>query len=59
MKSVLLGHRQYCQVLGKTYRGLPAPAIAAAAQVYRKLGFKYIFASQGLSIYCYLSQPRA
>jgi hypothetical protein len=52
----LLGHRQLCQTLQKPYRGLPPWAIKTACLLYRKTGLKYLFASQGHSIYCFLER---
>ena len=57
LESVLLGHRRECQTLQKPYRGLPAPLIKLLGFTYRKTGMKYIFKSQGHSIYCYLTRP--
>lgn len=51
----LLEHRKFCQALGKPHHGLSPRAIKALSFLYRKLGMKYFFPSQGHSIYCYLT----
>jgi SAM-dependent methyltransferase len=56
LEMYLLGHRRRCKVLKKPYRGLPVAGIKVISQVYRKTGLKYIFRSQGHSIYCYLKR---
>lgn len=56
IQMILLGHRQLCQALQKPYQGLPPWAIKTLCLLYRKTGFKYLFHSQGHSIYCYLGR---
>jgi len=56
-QNVLLHHRRLCQIMQKPYRGLPPFLIKCLAFVYRKGGMKYLFNSQGHSIYCYLKRP--
>ena len=51
---ILLVHLKRCRALGKP--SLPAPAIKLVCLVYRKAGLKYLFRSQGHSIYCYLGR---
>jgi 2-polyprenyl-3-methyl-5-hydroxy-6-metoxy-1,4-benzoquinol methylase len=53
----LLGHRELCRILQKPYHGLPPVAIRAVCLFYRKAGLKYLFNSQGHSIYCCLGRP--
>jgi hypothetical protein len=53
----LLRHRELCQILQKPYRGLSPWAINTLCLLYRKTGLKYLFPSQGHSIYCYLGRP--
>jgi 2-polyprenyl-3-methyl-5-hydroxy-6-metoxy-1,4-benzoquinol methylase len=55
-RDILLEHRRYCQTLQKPYRGLPPFLIKSIGFIYRKTGMKYIFTSQGHSIYCYLTR---
>jgi SAM-dependent methyltransferase len=57
MQMILLEHRQFCRTLQKPYRGLPPLLIKSLCFLYRKTGLKYIFNSQGHSIYCYLERP--
>jgi 2-polyprenyl-3-methyl-5-hydroxy-6-metoxy-1,4-benzoquinol methylase len=57
LQNILLEHRRYCQTLKKPYRGLPPFLIKWLGFIYRKTGMKYIFTSQGHSLYCYLSRP--
>jgi SAM-dependent methyltransferase len=54
LKQILLGHRQRCRLLHKSYRGLPPALIDLMSLMYRKTGSKYVFPLRGLSIYCYL-----
>lgn len=56
MQFCLLGHRQRCLLLGKPYRGFPPFVIKSLCFTYRKTGLKYLFGSQGNSIYCYLGR---
>jgi SAM-dependent methyltransferase len=56
-QNILLEHRRYCRTLQKPYRGLPPLLIKWLGFIYRKTGMKYIFTSQGHSIYCYLGRP--
>jgi len=56
LESVLLEHRRNCATLEKPRRGLPPSLIKLVGFVYRKTGMKYIFRSQGHSIYCYLTR---
>jgi SAM-dependent methyltransferase len=55
-QNTFLEHRRHCQTLQKPYRGLPPFLIQCLGFIYRKTGMKYIFNSQGHSIYCYLSR---
>jgi len=57
LQEILLGHSGYCRTLRKPYRGLPPALIKALGFIYRKTGMKYIFRSQGHSIFCYLGRP--
>lgn len=52
----LLIHRRNCQVIGKPYKGFSPQTINVIGYVYRKTGMKYIFNSQGHSIYCFLGR---
>jgi SAM-dependent methyltransferase len=54
LQSILLEHRRYCQAAHKPYRGLPPFLIKCLGFIYRKTGMKYIFTSQGHSVYCFL-----
>jgi SAM-dependent methyltransferase len=56
-QNTLLEHRRLCRTVQKPYRGLPPLLIKWLAFIYQKTGMKYIFSSQGHSIYCYLSRP--
>jgi SAM-dependent methyltransferase len=56
LEANLLGNRDCCLALGKSYGG-PSPAvIKLLAFLYRKTGMKYIFRSQGHSIFCFLKR---
>jgi SAM-dependent methyltransferase len=57
IEKTLLEHRQHCLTLQKPYHGLPPFLIKSLCFVYRKTGLKYLFNSQGHSIYCYLERP--
>ena len=57
LQSVLLENLQNCRTVEKPYRGIPAPLIKLVGFAYRKTGMKYIFKSQGHSIYCFLTRP--
>jgi hypothetical protein len=57
IQMLLLAHRQHCLTLCKPYHG-PSPfLIKSLCFIYRKTGLKYIFRSQGQSIYCYMERP--
>ena len=56
LQDNLLQHRRYFRTLQKPYRGLPPFLIKCLGFIYRKTGMKYIFTSQGHSIYCYLGR---
>ncbi len=56
-QNILLEHHRLCRTLQKPYRGLPPFLIKCLGFIYRKTGMKYIFTSQGHSIYCYLGRP--
>jgi SAM-dependent methyltransferase len=57
LQMTLLEHRQLCLTLQKPYRGLPPILIKPTCFIYRKIGLKCVFNSQGHSIYCYLERP--
>lgn len=54
IEKILLAHRENCLVLGKPYHGPSPLLIKALSFFYRKTGMKFIFRSQGHSIFCYL-----
>jgi 2-polyprenyl-3-methyl-5-hydroxy-6-metoxy-1,4-benzoquinol methylase len=54
LEMTLLSHRQNCLRLQKPYKGLPPLAIKTLCFFYRKAGLKFVFNSQGHSIYCHL-----
>jgi SAM-dependent methyltransferase len=56
IQDILLGHRERCCALDKPYHGLPPMGIKVVSQIYRKTGLKWLFSSQGQSVYCYLSR---
>lgn len=56
LERILLEHRKFCQILQKPNHGLPAWAVKTFSLFYRKAGLKYLFNSQGHSIYCYLGR---
>jgi len=56
-QNTLLEHRRLCRALQKPYHGLPPFFIKCLGFIYRKTGMKFVFKSQGHSIYCYLSRP--
>ena len=56
-QNILLENYRLCRTLQKPYRGLPPFLIKWLGFIYRKTGMKYIFKSQGHSIYCYLGRP--
>jgi SAM-dependent methyltransferase len=55
-QNILLDHRRLCRTVQKPYRGLPPFLIKWIGFIYQKTGMKYVFNSQGHSIYCYLSR---
>jgi SAM-dependent methyltransferase len=56
VQSILLGHRQRCQILKKPHSSLPPACIRAFSFVYRKAGLKFIVPLGGHSIYCFLGR---
>ncbi len=56
IESTLLNHREHCRALHKNYNGLSPAIIALVAFLYRKTGMKYVFRSQGHSIFAFLQR---
>lgn len=56
IEHCLLEHRQDCALLNRPYHGPPKLLVKTIAFIYRKTGAKYVFNSQGHSIYCYLTR---
>lgn len=52
----LLIHRRSCKVAGKPYNGFSPRIINSIGWIYRKTGLKFIFNSQGHSLYCFLGR---
>lgn len=49
----LLMNRELCLAMGKTYTGPGSRLIKLLALLYRKTGMKFLFRSQGHSIFCF------
>jgi SAM-dependent methyltransferase len=58
IEMTLLEHRRFCETVQKHCHSLPPFLIKSLCFIYRKTGLKYIFRSQGHSIYCYLEKTR-
>jgi SAM-dependent methyltransferase len=56
IEETLLANREHCLALGKGCRGPSAAIIKLLSFVYRKTGMKYLFRSQGHSIFCFLKR---
>jgi SAM-dependent methyltransferase len=58
LAEYLLGNRLYHLTLGKTYFGPGPTSIKLLSFLYRKTGMKYLFRSQGHSIFCFLQRKQ-
>ena len=56
LEGIFLANREHCLALNKRYRGPSAVVIKLLSFVYRKTGMKYLFHSQGHSIFCFLKR---